>query len=156
IDTLIGRNFLKMYSTSADKYRDIIANWGNDNLSHDFSFQNDTSFDFIGPPFSSEFFWSTKNSICFPKGCGQICMYGLIFNSKNKKPFLTELAFFPNMSFSNFVSDNNDLYLTAGDLSIPSLIVNSVDRGLRDTIKLASDWIRGMSVYHIIDQVKIS
>ncbi len=159
IDTIINQKFLTMYSTSADNYDDIIADWGNENQRHHFNFRADTLFDLIGTPFSTQFLWTTQKSICFPRGCGQSCMYGLFFNSEKGKPiFITsQLTFYPNMTFSVFESDNDDLYLTAGDLSIPSLIINSVDTDLKDTILLPAGWKRGTgAVHHIIDEVNIS
>jgi len=155
MDTLIDRKFLKMYSTSIDNYKDIIANWGNDNQSHSFNFQSDSAYHHIWRTYSSELLWSTKKAICIPKGCGQSCVYGIIFHSEKEKPFLIEpqLAFYPNITYRYFESDNDDLYLTLGDFSI---IVNSADTGLTDTIKLTKDWDENRRpMVYMFDEVKI-
>jgi|GEM_PF-5909375 len=159
IDTLIKGNFLKMYSTSIDDCKDIFANWGNEIRSHKYNFQSDTIFDWISTPFSREFFWVTKKSFCFPRSCGQSCIYGLVFNIEEEKPILIDpqLAFYPNMTFMDFETDNYDLYITSEDLPTSWVIVKSVDTKLTDTIKLNESWLRGTgTIYHNIDEIKIS
>ena len=79
---------LQALQSAVHNYKNIIANWGNDNQSHNFSFQNDTIFNWIETPFLSEFLWVTKKSICFTRSCGQNCIYGLTFSTDKEKPFL--------------------------------------------------------------------
>ncbi|WP_166962504.1 hypothetical protein [Mangrovimonas sp. CR14] len=110
IDTISNGKFLKIYSKPENDSQNLIAEFGDETKKHTIDLKVE-EYEMFGIPFTNQIEWITEKSFALIDGCGTNCRYVTIFNTTKSKPTITQVDYFPNMSYGNFESDNENLYV---------------------------------------------
>lgn len=88
----------------------MTAKYGNSKTSHEIDLFTE-EYEIFGVPFTNEIQWITDKSFALINGCGTDCRYVTIFNVEKTKPIITRIDYYPKMTYGNYSSDNDSLYV---------------------------------------------
>lgn len=157
IDTISNNKFLKIYSKPENDWKNLTAEFGNENNKHTIDLNTD-EYQMLGIPFTNQIKWITEKSFALVNGCGTACKYVLIFNIDQKKPIIHPVEFYPEIEYADFKTDNPNLYIAVNENydDIPSFVIVDTDSQRKDTINLPNDWVHGVgNILSVVDEVKI-
>jgi hypothetical protein len=110
LDTISNGKFLKIYTEPKNNWQNLTAEYGTQNEKYKLDLRNE-EYKMLQTPFTNQIEWITDNSFALIDSCGTNCKYVIIFNTTKAKPIITRVDYFPDMSYGNFESDNDNLYV---------------------------------------------
>lgn len=158
IDTVLkDGKFLKIYTNHENNQQNLHAEWGNREHEHYTDLKKFENGYLVGKTYFP-IKWTTDNAIILVYGCGTNCVYSLIFNIKNEKPYIALTAFYPGMDYANYNTDNENLivYSCNNEKLNLCIVIEDIESRKKDVMELGNNWIRGVgNLFGIIDELTI-
>lgn len=163
LDTITKEgNFIKIYSKievypDTLIFKDLCAEWGNNEIKNRENLA--VNFDYLVGKLDFQIAWMSNELITLIEGCGQSCTYLIVFPIKKNSNTraLLESTFYGKEKQGILIKENIVAYCGCENEIYPSLIIENLEKNLKDTLLLEENWIRGVgNIFQIIDSLYVN